>query len=297
MAKENREHKSSVFADLFYYDESAKENLLALHNALYGTRYSDPEVVDLIGLEDVLFRDFKNDVAFSVAGQSIVLSEHQSTVNSNMPIRDLLYIAREYEKVIPARSRYKTGLIKIPTPRFLVFYNGVRDQPLEQTLRLSDAFMEKEDEISLELVVRVININSDKHHELLEKCRVLKEYSLFVETARKYRKEKAPLTKAIKECIEKDILADYLLKKSNEVINMLMAEYDYETDIEVQREEAMEKGYDSGLAEGRRSGLVEGRNLLKQVILLRRSGKTHEEIAEQCGIPLEEVKDMLDGLE
>ena len=150
-----------------------------------------------------------------------------------MPIRDLLYIAREYEKVIPARSRYKTGLIKIPTPRFLVFYNGVRDQPLEQTLRLSDAFMEKEDEISLELVVRVININSDKHHELLEKCRVLKEYSLFVETARKYRKEKAPLTKAIKECIEKDILADYLLKKSNEVINMLMAEYDYETDIEM----------------------------------------------------------------
>lgn len=78
---------------------------------------------------------------------------------------------------------------------------------------------------------------------------------------------------------------------------MLMAEYYYETDIEVQREEAMEKGYDSGLAEGRRSGLVEGRNLLKQVILLRRSGKTHEEIAAQCGVAVEEVKDMLDGLE
>ena len=301
MAKENREHKSSVFADLFYYDESAKKNLLELHNALYGTQYSDPEVVDLIGLEDVLFRDFKNDVAFSVAGQSIVLSEHQSTVNANMPVRDLLYIAREYEKVIPPRSRYKTGLIKIPTPRFLVFYNGVRNQPLEQTLRLSDAFMEQEEEPSLELVVRVININSDKHHELLEKCRVLKEYSLFVETARKYQKEKAPLTKAIKECIEKDILADYLLKKSNEVINMLMAEYDYETDIEVQREEAMEKGYDSGLADGEKIGETTGRkigcNLLKQVLLLRRGGKTHKEIAAQCGIPEEEVKDMLEGLE
>lgn len=119
LAKENREHKSSVFADLFYYDESAKKNLLELHNALYGTQYSDPGVVDLIGLEDVLFRD-------------------------------LLYIAREYEKVIPARSRYKTGLIKIPTPRFLVFYNGVRNQPLEQTLCLSDAFMEQEEKPSLE---------------------------------------------------------------------------------------------------------------------------------------------------
>ncbi len=297
MAKENREHKSSVFADLFYYDESAKKNLLELHNALYGTQYSDPGVVDLIGLEDVLFRDFKNDVAFSVAGQSIVLSEQQSTVNANMPVRDLLYIAREYEKVIPARSRYKTGLIKIPTPRFLVFYNGVRNQPLEQILRLSDAFMEQEEKPSLELVVRVININSDKHHELLEKCRVLKEYSLFVETARKYQKEKAPLTKAIKECIEKDILADYLLKKSNEVINMLMAEYDYETDIEVQREEAANEARKSALIEGEKNGVTKGCKLLKQALLLRRAGKTYEEIAEQCGVAVKEVKDMLQGIE
>ena len=143
MAKENREHKSSVFADLFIMMNLRKK--ICWHYIMHCT---EPGILirrwwNTIGLEDVLFRDFKNDVAFSVAGQSIVLSEHQSTVNSNMPIRDLLYIAREYEKVIPARSRYKTGLIKIPTPRFLVFYNGVRDQPLEQTLRLSDAFMEK----------------------------------------------------------------------------------------------------------------------------------------------------------
>lgn len=141
------------------------------------------------------------DVAFSVEVQSIVLSEHQSTMNPNMPVRDLLSIAREYEKVIPIRSRYKITLLKIPTPRFLVFYNGTRNQPLEQVLRLSDAFME---------------------------------------TARKHQNDENQLKKAVRECIKNDILADYLSRKSREVINILMAEYDYETDIAVQKEKAAE---------------------------------------------------------
>lgn len=285
MAKENREHKSSVFADLFYYDETAKENLLELHNALYDTEYSDPEEVGLVGLEDVLFRDFKNDVAFSVKGQRIVLSEHQSTINANMPIRDLLYIAREYEKVIPVRSRYKTGLIKIPTPHFLVLYNGVQDQPLEQTLRLSDAFAEKEDAVSLELTVRVININSDKRHEILERCKVLREYSLFIETARKYKKEKEPLTKAVKTCIKEGILVEYLTRKSSEVINMLMAEYSYETDIEVQREEAAEiaakEANERADREARRA--EEANQKLEEMV------RAVEKAAENFKLPLEEV--------
>jgi len=160
LAKENRKYKDSVFVDLFYRDRDAKKNLLELHNALYGTCYTDPEQVRLIGLEDTLFQNLKNDVAFSVDDRKIVLSEHQSTVNPNMPLRDLMYIAREYEKIIPVKDRYKTSLVKIPVPQFVVFYNGSRD---------------------------------------------------------------------------------YLLRKSSEVINMLMAEYSYEMDIEVQREEAAEE--------------------------------------------------------
>jgi hypothetical protein len=35
MAKENREHKSSVFADLFGSDEHAKENILELYNCIF----------------------------------------------------------------------------------------------------------------------------------------------------------------------------------------------------------------------------------------------------------------------
>ena len=79
---------------------------------------------------------------------------------------------------------------------------------------------------------------------MLEKCPVMKEYSLFIETIRKYQDagEENAYEMAIKECIERGILAEYLKKKGSEVINMLKAEYDYEMDIEVQREEAYEEG-------------------------------------------------------
>ena len=131
--------------------------------------------------------------------------------------------------------------MNIPTPKFLVFYNGTEDYPVEQTLKLSTAFYETDEDINLELAVRVININPEKDHDILKKCKVLREYSQFVEITRKYREDENQLQKAVKECIDNGILADYLLRKSSEVINMLMAEYDYETDIAVQRQEAAEK--------------------------------------------------------
>lgn len=240
MAKENREHKDSVFVDLFSRDVTAKKNLLELHNALYDTNETNTELIQQIGLEDVLFKNFRNDVAFTIGNHKIVLSEHQSTINPNMPLRDLLYIAREYEKIIPIRDRYRTTLVKIPTPRFFVFYNGTEDYPVEQTLRLSTAFYETNKDINLELSVKVININPDKDHDILKKCKILREYSQFVEITRKYREDENQLQKAVNECINNGILADYLLRKSSEVVNMLMAEYDYETDIAVQRQEAAE---------------------------------------------------------
>jgi hypothetical protein len=194
--------------------------------------------VDIVSLENVLFCNFSDDVAFTIDNRRIVLSEHQSTVNKNMPLRSLLYIAREYEKLVSTRDRYKRSQIKIPTPQFFVFYNGEEDQPLEQIQKLSDAFKDADGDIDLELTVRVININTEKHHEILEKCRILQEYSLFVDETRKHKNDKNMLEKAVNECIRKDVLRDYLERKSSEVVNMLMAEYDYATDIEVQREEA-----------------------------------------------------------
>ena len=153
---------------------------------------------------------------------------------------------------------------------------------------MSDAYIVKENEPSLELKVKVINIRPEEHHEILEKCQVLKEYSQFIDTVQSYQLSGAdePYKKAIKECIEKGILADYLMRKGGEVINMLLDEYDYETDIEVQREEAREQGREEGRAQGREEGRTQGREegtLQKTCSLIQKKlqkGKTISEIAD-----------------
>jgi flagellar biosynthesis/type III secretory pathway protein FliH len=155
----------------------------------------------------------------------------------------------------------------------------------EKELRLSDAYIGKDNEPSLELKVKVINIRPEEHHEILEKCQVLKEYSQFMEIVQNYQISgvEEPYKKAIKECIEKGILADYLMRKGGEVINMLLEEDDYETDIEVQREEAYQSGEQAGLNKGRKEGREEG-NLQKTCSLIQKKlekGKTISEIADE----------------
>ncbi len=97
---------------------------------------------------------------------------------------------------------------------------------------------------SLELVVSVTNINYNKGSKILHTCKPLKEYTLFVEAVRRHTKldSENGFQNAIKECIQNDILREYLQRKSREVMNMLIAEYDYDVDIAVQREEALHEG-------------------------------------------------------
>ena len=161
-----------------------------------------------------------------------------------------MYAGRAYEQVLDKRDRYKTKLVKIPTPEFYVFYNGQKDYPLERQLSLSDAFLAAPGSNSMELTVTVININSGKSHKLLDKCRILREYSLFIDTVRKYLDEEDSIKKAIEECIRKGILAEYLQRKGSEVRNMLVAEYSYEEDIQVKQEEARREGIEQGIEQG-----------------------------------------------
>ena len=242
MEKENREYKDSLFVDLFYQDETAKKNLLSLYNALHDTNYEDETIIRKVKIDDVLYKNFKNDISCEVNGQVLVFGEHMSTINRNMPLRCLMYVGRAYEQLVDSKARYRTTLVKIPTPEFYVFYNGEKEQPLEQVLSLSDAFMNPAGENSVELKVKVININSDKAHGILDKCGILKEYSQFISTVRKYSEEESAIKKAIKECIEKGILADYLKRKGSEVENMLIAEYSYEEDMQVKLQEGIWQG-------------------------------------------------------
>lgn len=280
MEKENREHKDSVFVDLFYQDETAKKNPHSLYNALHDTNYEDETIIRKVKIDDVLYKNFKNDISCEVNGLVLVFGEHQSTINRNMPLRCLMYVGRAYEQLVDSKARYRTTLVKIPTPEFYVFYNGEKEQPLEQVLTLSDAFMNPVGENSVELKVKVININSDKAHEVLDKCGILKEYSQFISTVRKYSDEEGAIKKAIKECIEKGILADYLKRKGSEVENMLIAEYSYEEDMQVKLQE--------GIWQGRREGITLSADIFQMV--KKNPDLTNVQIAENLGCSVEDVE-------
>ena len=258
--KTNRNYKDSVFVDLFAHDITAKENFISLYNALHDTNL-DVKTTDVqpVMLEQVLYMKYYNDIAMLIDGKIVILIEHQSTINQNMPFRFLEYIARIYEKITTKDEKFGRKLVKLPIPEFYVFYNGKDDYPTESVMKLSDAFMQLGDNSELknqlenanyplEISVKVININVDKENPILKRCGTLKQYSEFIEQVRSNIENAVsePFTSAIKQAIKKGFLSDYLNRKSTEVQNMLLAEYDYDTDIAVQRKEAFEDGITQG---------------------------------------------------
>ena len=290
MAKYNRRYKDSVFVDLFGEDKNAKEKFLSLYNALHGTTFDAATKLEPLRLEQVMYMAFCNDVACLVDDKIIILAEHQSTINANMPLRFLQYVVRLYERIQNPRDRYLRRLKKIPTPEFYVFYNGEEEYPERVILKLSDAFIVQPAKPSLELVVSVININYNKSSKLLSACKPLKEYTLFVETVRKHTKldSENGFKNAIKECIQNDILREYLQRKSREVVNMLIAEYDYDVDIAVQREEEREIALKEGEAQGFSAGSHQ--KALETAQILKQLGDSVQKIVQATGLSKEEVE-------
>ena len=280
-AKENKGYKNSMFVDLFYSDESAEANDIALYNALHDEPLPEGTTIRKIRIDDVLYMNFQNDISFGISGKIMIFGEHQSTINENMPLRSLMYVGRAYEQLIPIRDRYKRKRVPIPKPEFYTFYNGKEKWEKEKLLKLSDAFIIQDNEPMLELNVKVININSEENHEILDKCSILREYEQFVEVLRNLQAkgDVDAHEHAVKECIRNGILVDYLTKKGSEVINMLIAEYDYDLDIEVQREEAFKEGRDKLLYE-----LIQ-KNFSK--------GRTPEEMADVLGVPVEKINEII----
>ena len=151
--KENTKYRNSVFVDLFYEDETADANDIALYNALHQEKLPQDTKILRFRVDDVLYMNFKNDMSFGIEDRIIVFGEHQSTINQNMPLRSLMYIGRAYEQLVPVKSRYKKVLVQLPTPEFYTFYNGKDEYPDEMMLKLSSAYREKATENSLELTV------------------------------------------------------------------------------------------------------------------------------------------------
>ena len=278
---QNRQYQDSVFVRLFTY---YIKKLLSVCKAL------DPSItsedIELIKLENTLYTGIKNDISCKVENRLIFLIEHQSTINENMPLRCLQYIGRIFEKILEMRDRYARLLIKIPTPEFYVFYTGTENLPAIQELRLSDAFIQETEKPQLELIVKVINLNSKGNDKLLNECPILREYTEFVRIVKEYRVKygKEGYDKAIRYCIKQGILKDFITENAKEIESMLVAEYDYDLDMQVQREES----YNAGIAQGISQG--EARGFLTTASRMKKANCDFAFISEMTGLSKEEIE-------
>ena len=229
----NREYKDRLFKFIF----KDKEKLLSLYNALNSSHYTNPDDIEITTLEDVIYCKMKNDISF-IIDDRLSLFEHQSTYNPNMPLRGFLYFAKHFEKYIAGNEVdiYGSTLIELPTPKFVVFYNGTGMQEDRKVLRLSDAFVTAKEKACMELEAVVLNINYGKNKKLMESCRSLMEYSYFVQKVKDYSQKHErdiAIELAVDECIKENILKEILIKNRAEVVDMLLTEYDEEKRIRI----------------------------------------------------------------
>jgi len=244
----NRTYKDSVFRKLF----NNKENALNLYNALTGQNLSKDADLRFTTLEDVIYKTRKNDISFLLENVFIILFEHQSTINENMSIRDLIYYTATIQKMFKNKKFYDEEKIFIPRPEFIMLYNGLKEMPDYSELHLSDNFA-GEGEINLQLTVKVYNINEGRNPEIMERCEVLSQYSRFVsavrEAARRGEITDPELKQLFQQCIDQGILPDFLKEYGTEGINMLFEELTQEEAVEMARDGGMRIGFKKGAAE------------------------------------------------
>lgn len=252
----NRNYKDRLFRLLF----ADKKNGLELYNALNHTAYDNMEDLEIHTLEDVIWMKMKNDVAYLVR-DILTLYEHQSTVNPNLPVRGLLYFSDMFRGILQGKHLYGTKLIMLPTPVYIVFYNGDREIGEVQWLKLSDAFIHGNEQSKMELQVQVLNINYGHNKQLMERCPTLKEYAILVGAIKTYCREMSfeeSVKRAIDECIANGVLRDFLMIRRAEVMNSLLTEYDEERVLADIGQERYEDGKSDGIAEGIAIGKTEG---------------------------------------
>lgn len=243
-----REYKSSVFSMLL----ETSEHALDAYNAVNGSHYTDPSQVMIQKLEDKILLSVRNDASF-LLDSYLNLYEHQSIFNPNMPLRFLIYFSGMMKDMIQknAYDLYGRKRIPVPTPRFVVFYNGLEDRPEKEVFYLSDSYEHPCEEYELELSCEVYNINPGKNEELLRRSRVLFGYTRFVEKVRKFAKESDSLKKAvgraIDECVEEGILAEFFIKRREEVLEMAALDFTFERREKLIARDNREEGREEGV--------------------------------------------------
>lgn len=279
----NTEYKDRLFRLLFGSEEH-KDNILSLYNALQGTDYTDPDAIELTTIGNAIYIGMKNDVSFIIDNR-MPLWEQQSTYNPNMPVRGLIYYGKLYEAYLERKGKrqYSTVLLKIPTPQYIVFYNGDRMRPAIEQMRLSDAFLDQGLDSGCEWTAKVYNLNSSENKVLLDSCKPLADYTELVRRissgCRKgMTKEEIVrvVDDAIKSCIRDGILVDFLTKHRAEVIDVWITEYNEKDFAETMFEDGRQAGIEAGL---------------RQVVSnMLQFGKSPQEIHDECQIPLDLIE-------
>lgn len=273
----NAQYRDSVFRDYF----NAPERLLELCNAVLGTDYSDASKLRINTLEGIFFDNQKNDISCTLEDNFLILIEHQTSVNNNMPFRCLSYVAELLNNLVEDKDRlYHKALIRFPAPKFFVLYDGDDKEPLEKEMRLSKAF--GGDSSTLELVVVALNINFGLPQPLLSKCRYLREYSTLVgkvkEGIRAGLTRKEAISRAVKYCLDNGLMKGYLEEKSQEVFNMLALQWEQDKAIRA----SYEDGRDDGIE-------LVALNMLKD-------GESLDKILRFTKLSMERIKELDDKL-
>lgn len=267
-----RRYKDTLFRMIF----NDKKELLSLYNALNHSDYDDENQLQINTLGDSFYMHVKNDVSF-IFNSEISIVEHQSTVNPNMPLRDLMYISRLFETYVDTNNLdvYSSRMIRIPAPRFVVLYNGERKQPDISEMKLSDMYEVESD--WLELKVIQYNINAGANQELLDACKSLGDYAKLIakvrENIQNYSKEKA-VEIAIEYCIENNILREFLQRNRTEAGMGILNNFNEELHNKTLRDEGREEAF-------------------REIVILNlRKGRSPEEIAEFTGESIKIIKEI-----
>jgi len=287
----NREYKDSLFTLLF----GTKEAAIEVSNAVLGTNYGPDTDITFTTLKNVLTNGRVNDVSFVLDNKLIVLIEHQSTINENMPLRMLIYIAKVYDRMTKNKDLYRTKKFTIPVPVFIVFDNSLNMSEDKTELKLSSMYAKSgvvpENAQNLELVVTVYNINKGHSPEIAQRSIKLDGYGLFIakirENIAKKMKPAEAIAAAVDDCIDHNILKEFLLNLKPEIVSMMLGEWNVKDAIAVAREEGEETGEERGIEKGERRG--EKRGKLAIARKMKAAGKSINEIMELTDLPIEDV--------
>ncbi len=284
----NREYKSDVFTMLVEIPEYALE----IYNVLNASHYEDPSQIRIMRLEKGVLLSVRNDASF-VLDSYLSLYEHQSTYNPNMPLRFLIYFSNLMLDMIKEQEYdlYGRKTIPIPTPKFVVFYNGLEQRPAKEEMHLSDAYEHQEEQYELDLTCIVYNINPGYNNDIKKGSLVISGYTAFVEKVRRYTTEEVELKhaveRAVDECIREDILAEFFKKNRAEVIKVAALDFTFERREKLIRRDSLEEGIELGIQQG----IIQGRqiNLISMVCRKLAKGKNADSIAQE----LEEASDIV----